>query len=148
MQANKRNHSHLRPGGFLELFEVPFELYTRGPPLPADLPAVRLMSKINEALDSVGKSTPINHFQNFLRAAGFEEIHVEEREIPIGPWPGNAIENAMGRLNMLNLLEGCESWSLRLLTEKLDMPIEEVRSLVEAARRNVLDKRKKMYTKL
>lgn len=65
--------------------------------------------------------------------------------LPIGPWATNPTEKQIGRLNMLNYLEGVEAYTLACCGRSEGFGVEEAKVLAESARRDVLNKKLKLW---
>lgn len=141
-------HRHLRPGGFLELQDMPFELFSQGRPASHNLSAVKFMKDLTRALGMAQKTLPYQRFESMLRAAGFIDVEVEERELPIGSWVSHSGGKEIGRLNLLNMLQGSEAWAMRPFTQSLGRTHSEVKQLAQAAAADFQNRRNKLYTKL
>ncbi|KAF2811019.1 uncharacterized protein BDZ99DRAFT_441723 [Mytilinidion resinicola] len=75
---------------------------------------------------------------DMLRAAGFVEVRATQVNVPVGTWPSDARQKALGKLFVVCLMEGFESVCLRLLTRHAGWGKEEVREQVEKAKREVM----------
>jgi SAM-dependent methyltransferase len=113
-----------RPGGWVELIEVPFEFERAGPA------AQRLMVLTRELTDSLGLDTTgvvYRSLDEYLRTAGLAQVGRREVSLPVGRWGGQ-----VGSLMVTDFRAGatrvCEVLQARgRLTE------QEVRSLIQDA---------------
>src|SRR5437762_7511500 len=65
-----------------------------------------------------------------LERVGYVDVVVEERRLPVGPWPSKKSLKEAGALQLSALLEGIEGISLKLLTRFLGWKVEEVKILL------------------
>ena len=65
-----------------------------------------------------------------MEAAGFVDVHEEISKIPIGTWPKRKELKKIGAFESINMVEGIEGLSLRLLGKVLGMPSAEVQILL------------------
>ncbi|OQE31857.1 hypothetical protein PENSTE_c001G05037 [Penicillium steckii] len=77
-----------------------------------------------------------------LSAAGFVDIRVQERSVPIGLWPEDIHEKTLGKMTLIALLEGLEAYALRPLTASGKWNVDEARGLCEMVREEVLNNEK------
>jgi SAM-dependent methyltransferase len=113
-----------RPGGWVELVEVPFEIERAGPA------AQRLVVLTRELTDSLGLDTTgvvYRSLDEYLRAAGLVNVGRHEVSLPVGRWGGR-----VGSLMVTDFRAGvtrvCEVLQARgRLTE------QEVRTLIQEA---------------
>jgi SAM-dependent methyltransferase len=113
-----------RPGGWVELIEVPFEIERAGPA------AQRLVVLTRELTDSLGLDTSgvvYRSLDGYLRTAGLVNVGRREVSLPVGEWGGQ-----IGSLMVTDFRAGatrvCEVLQARgRLTE------QEVRSLIQEA---------------
>jgi len=80
-----------------------------------------------------------------MKAVGFVDVTSETRRLPLGTWPIDPVEKEIGRYNVLNFLEGMESYTLALFTRVLGMSAEQVRSLVDEAKKDVCNRKLRWY---
>jgi hypothetical protein len=58
--------------------------------------------------------------------------------VPVGTWPQDPRQKALGKMFAVTLVEGCEAHCLRLLTRYGGWSKEEVRELVELVKGEVM----------
>jgi hypothetical protein len=80
-----------------------------------------------------------------MTAAGFVDVTETRYRLPIGPWATDPTEKQIGRLNMLNYLEGVEAYTLACCGRSEGFGVEEAKTLAERARRDVLDKKLELW---
>lgn len=131
----------------MELQETPPEPHTDGPMPPADLPFLRVFSLFTEASASTSRpfADQVSQFTSHMKAVGFVDVTSETRRLPLGTWPIDPVEKEIGRYNVLNFLEGMESYTLALFTRVLGMSAEQVRSLIDEAKKDVCNRKLRWY---
>ncbi|KAJ5693382.1 hypothetical protein N7462_002805 [Penicillium macrosclerotiorum] len=111
-------HAHLKPGGYIEVADadpagdtVSFSASSATSYLNIYAAALRA------AATEVGYPRDLHHLHpEVLTAAGFVDVCVLERMIPIGLWPEDLHEKTMGKMALIALLESLEAYALRPLT--------------------------------
>lgn len=139
-------YTHIRPGGWLELQETPANPFTdTETPPPADLPIFRVFSLMKMASLSAGRALYYESFKAQMEEAGFVDIEETRVKIPLGPWERDTLGKEIGRYNMINFMEGLEGYCLALFTRVLGMGVEEVRQLLESAKRDGRNRKLRIY---
>jgi SAM-dependent methyltransferase len=125
-------YNYLRPGAFIEVSDFDFRDMLKYH--ASDSYVNRLSHAVGEAAALSGRYRGIDHLQeNVLRSAGFEDITHQTRFVPVGDWPTDPAEKAIGKMWMIALLEGMEALSLRLLTRNSGWSVEEVMDVCNLA---------------
>jgi hypothetical protein len=75
----------------------------------------------------------------WVRDAGFTNIRCRKFRMPLGPWPKDARMKGVGMLNLQQVLDGLEGFSLRLLCDVAKWSEEEVTVLLANVRRELRD---------
>jgi SAM-dependent methyltransferase len=139
--------SCLRPGGYIELADFRFfnmasddNTYTkesslwkyyelvnkasakRGQPLTLDTPLIDLLSKTD-----------------------FEEIECTPLKLATGTWAADPRQKELGRWSELIAKTGFEAYGLALLSREMGMNTEEIRELVDEARKDLCNKKIHTY---
>jgi hypothetical protein len=124
---------HLRPGGYLELVEVEvMDLFSDDGTYHDQTALWRYYSLLNESSRRAGRLITMDkHFHELLPAAGFDNIKVDPRKLPLGSWPANAKLKELGRWFGLVAESGFEAYGLALMTRAMGMKIDDVKSLIE-----------------
>lgn len=108
---------HLNPGGYIEIADSDpagdsvtfpnsessyFHIYT---------------GAMRSAAEALRYPRDLSHLKpNMLSAAGFVDVRVFERTVPIGLWPQDLHEKTLGKMTLIAVLEGLEAYGLRPLT--------------------------------
>jgi hypothetical protein len=116
--------------------------------------------------DNGTEACPGKYLEGWVKDAGFTNVHHEIIKIPVGPWPKNKQivsfcissyrnrriarltldkneKKEIGLMNLIQLLEGLEGFSLRIYTGFLKWQVEEVQVLLAKVRQNL--KRKDIH---
>lgn len=134
---------HLSPGGYIEVADTD----------PAAGDTVQLPNNIQSknsyfyiytsamrsAAEVAGYPRGLDHLHpDMLTAAGFVDVCVFERTLPIGIWPQDAHEKTMGKMALIAVLEGLEAYGLRPLTATARWAPEDVRDICEKVKGELL----------
>jgi hypothetical protein len=137
----------LHPGGWVELHETPCKIHSDNPDITSDLPFMHTMSLFASTSSRLGRvcGEELFEFKDYMATAGFVDITETIYQLPIGPWSSDSTERELGRYNMLNFLEGIEGFSLAICSQEGEGDAQDI---VRKARRNILDKRARLYVNL
>ncbi|KAJ5137038.1 hypothetical protein N7448_005592 [Penicillium atrosanguineum] len=128
--------SHLKPGGYIEVADVDPAGDTIT--MPSDLETSHLRTyaaALRAAADEAGYPRDLKHLATTaLSEAGFVDVRVQERSIPIGLWPEDVREKTLGKMGLIVLLEGLEAYALRTLTRSGRWSLDEATELCEKVR--------------
>ncbi|KAJ5081360.1 hypothetical protein NUU61_009624 [Penicillium alfredii] len=124
--------THLKPGGYLEVADADPAGDTMTNP-DADESYIRIFAAaMRSAAESAGYPRDLLHLQtSALSAAGFVDVRVLERFIPIGLWPDDLHEKSLGKMALIAALEGLEAFALRPLTRSGCWSLDAARDLCE-----------------
>ncbi|KAE8376118.1 S-adenosyl-L-methionine-dependent methyltransferase [Aspergillus bertholletiae] len=81
--------------------------------------------------------SPGPHLGEWLREAGFKEIHVQKYRAPVGGWPKAKYYKTIGVWNLLQAETGFEAGAMAVLTRFEGWSQEEVNHLVSGARKDI-----------
>ncbi|KAL5051217.1 hypothetical protein BDW71DRAFT_194268 [Aspergillus fruticulosus] len=130
---------HLIPGGYIEISDADPAADIVSIPNPEDSYLSIFTSAMRSAAKTAGYPRDLCHLlPNVLTTAGFVDVHVIERTIPVGIWPDDPREKTLGKMALIALLEGLEAYSLRQLTATGDWTEEGVRNLCAKVKMELL----------
>ncbi|RDW61895.1 class I SAM-dependent methyltransferase [Aspergillus mulundensis] len=130
---------HLVPGGYIEISDADPAAHTVSFPGSGDSYLSIFTSAMRSAAEATGHPRDLCHLlPSVLNAAGFVDVRVLERTIPVGTWPDDPREKTIGKMALLALLEGLEAYSLRQLTASGNWTKEGVRDLCEKVKVELL----------
>ncbi|KAF2488589.1 S-adenosyl-L-methionine-dependent methyltransferase, partial [Lophium mytilinum] len=131
-------YTSLAPGGWIEVVDYSFAppdtpdiLNRPSGPTSGDSPAfTHLFESTRLASLRAGLNLGTAHLStSLLTDAGFVDVRATQVNVPVGTWPSDARQKALGKLFVVCLMEGFESVCLRLLTRYAGWGKEEVREL-------------------
>lgn len=128
----KRMYENLAPGGVVELVESQI-WQTDDDTIPKD----GYINKYKEGLLEGSKlaglvdiSQPIGHkLAKYLREAGFIDVRVQLKKLPLGPWPKDRKKKEVGKWGLAMAEQGVFSYGMALFTRQLGMPVDEATQL-------------------
>ncbi|KAJ5364741.1 uncharacterized protein N7496_010454 [Penicillium cataractarum] len=138
--------THCKPGGYIEVADtdpaadtIAFSPLKR-PGSEAEIPALRkYTSALRAAAEAAGYPRDLAHLNtDALAAAGFVDVRVIERTIPIGLWPEDVAEKTLGKMTLISLLEALEGYALRPLTVHGGYTVDGVKELCQSVRGELL----------
>ncbi|KAL4760272.1 class I SAM-dependent methyltransferase [Aspergillus foveolatus] len=130
---------HLVPGGYIEISDADPAADAVSFPNSGDSYLNTLTSAMRSAAETTGYPRDLCHLlPSVLTAAGFVDVRVIERTIPVGTWPNDPREKTLGKMALIALLEGLEAYSLRPLTATGNWTEEGVRDLCAKVKMEIL----------
>lgn len=129
--------THLKPGGYIEVADADPAADTVSFRQAEPSSSLRVYaSALRAAAAESGYPRDLHHLRtDALTAAGFVDVRVLERTIPIGLWPDDLHEKTLGKMALVALLEGLEAYALRPLTRSGRWSLEDARRLCEKVKR-------------
>lgn len=134
-------HSHLQPGGYIELQEYSTEVCSPDPnisPRGSGSTIAHWADLFNEASSLSGRppgSVVTRNIKRELLAAGFVDVRQEVLMLPLGMWHPRREMKELGGYALLNMLDGVEGFTLRLFTKFLGWTEEQCQNLIEDVRK-------------
>lgn len=128
-------YAHLKPGGHIEVADADPAADTISFP-DSESSYLRVYAQaLRAAADEAGYPRDLGHLrERAFSEAGFVDVRVLERSIPIGLWPEDMHEKTLGKMALIALLEGLEAYALRSLTRSGRWSLEAARDLCEKVR--------------
>ena len=121
----------LKPGGYLELQDIYFPGFCHEPTQLANSRYIEFNNQLVEAGKRIGLDFQApRKWHEWLQAAGFDDIHVQWFNWPIGPWAKTKKNKIIGQLTLTDFREGMIS-SIPLVSKALGRTTEEMDSLIE-----------------
>lgn len=138
--------AHCKPGGYIEVADADpaADTIAISPLQPCgnetQIPALRTYTAaLRAAAKAAGYPRDLAHLNtDALAAAGFVDVRVLERAIPIGLWPEDVAEKTLGKMTLIALVEGLEGYAMRPLTVHGGYSVDGVRELCEAVKGELL----------
>lgn len=75
----------------------------------------------------------IHELEGYLCDAGFSDVRVVVKKLPLGPWAKDPKKKELGTYGLAVIQEGLRSYGLALFTRQLGMSIEEATALCDRA---------------
>lgn len=133
MEAGK----HMKRGGSLEVADIgPISLTVDRPDSQLDL----FNKMVQSAAEKAGTPVDLEHHRrSAFESSGLSVIKTKTFTVPLGTWSPDPRKRVAGKMALISALEGLEATSLRLFTKHLDWSEDEVRSLCEKVKEEILD---------
>ncbi|TDZ55007.1 putative methyltransferase tdiE [Colletotrichum trifolii] len=124
----KNVYDHLNPGGWAEFQDMSVEYYSDDDSYKPEHATWDWNMTFVKTLKSIGRDpSPGPQLEGWVRGnGGFEQISHRKFKVPIGPWPKHQPYKDLGLLNLAQILEGLEGFTLKLFCGILGKSKEEV----------------------
>lgn len=110
-----RNYSNLEPGGWAEFQDWDLRYLSDDGTLTEEHHTKKWNTAFLAGLDSINRNAcPGPKLREHAKTAGFINIHEEVVKVPIGPWAKDHELKEIGMMNLVQLLEGLEAFSLKV----------------------------------
>ncbi|KAF2136490.1 uncharacterized protein K452DRAFT_292338 [Aplosporella prunicola CBS 121167] len=137
----KQAYKNVKPGGWVEFQDFDSMFYSDDGSLTPDHAIHKWISTLVEACGKLGRySLPGHKLPEWFKEAGFVNIHHEKFKLPIGPWAKEKRQKEAGLLNLMQVIDGLEGFSLRVFVDILKWDIKEVQVLLAQVRQDLKDK--------
>ncbi|KAJ6255796.1 hypothetical protein Dda_9477 [Drechslerella dactyloides] len=134
-------YNALKPGGYLEILEPDSRLLCDNGSLTSDAPFLAWNKLFIDAAGKIGRSVvEAPCYKNYLREAGFVDVHEEVFKLPNSPWMKDKILKEVGGYHMTAFSEALEGLSLRLFKAMHDMSVGEIYVLLAKVRSDLRNK--------
>ncbi|KAJ0159576.1 hypothetical protein CTA2_9451 [Colletotrichum tanaceti] len=123
----KNIFDNLNPGGWAEIVDMSGEYYSDDGTLTEEHATRKWNKTLVDAIVTMGReSRPGPKLEGWVRDAGFENMFHKMLKVPIGPWAKDPHHRDVGWMNLSQVLQGLEGFSMRVFTGVLDWTAEEV----------------------
>ncbi|KAF4411573.1 putative methyltransferase tdiE [Colletotrichum fructicola] len=127
--------SHLNPGGWVEFQDTSIEYYSDDGTLTEEHFFRQWNKTLVEAIASIGREpSPGPKLEGWIRNTGFQRINHSKIKIPLAPWPRDPFYKALGAMNLKQVLDGLEGFTMRVFCGVLGQTQEEVQVMMAAVR--------------
>lgn len=127
---------HLRSGGYFEIAD--FGAISLSESIPDSYLSI-FNGACQSAAEKAGTPLGLEHLRKtVLERAGLSVIKSKVFDVPLGTWSSDPRKKVLGKMTLISALEGLEAKSLRFLTRDLAWKEEDVRSLCEKVKEEVL----------
>lgn len=107
---------NLNPGGWVELQDFDIKYCSDDGTLTDDHEYTKWNDIFLDGLASINRSArPGPKLRSYAEAAGFTNINEVKFKIPLGTWPKDPELKRIGMMNLIQLLDGLEGFSLKTL---------------------------------
>ncbi|KAH8696635.1 putative TAM domain methyltransferase [Talaromyces proteolyticus] len=147
-QLLRRIHTHLKPGGWVELQEFECTVTSddgthQGPNLLREW-----CERLEEASVRFGKRIGVaSNLRERLEAAGFVDVVDDSYKCPVGPWPRDQRLKRIGKIHLACCLEGIEPYSLALFTRILGVSYDKFQTSMNEVKKVAMNPSKHLYAK-
>ncbi|KAJ5017004.1 Secondary metabolism regulator LAE1 [Colletotrichum sp. SAR 10_99] len=128
--------SNLNPGGWAEFQDMSVEYYSDDGSYKPEHFTYKWNQTFVQTLKAIGRDpAPGPQLEGWVRGhGGFNNVAHQKFKVPIGPWAKKRHYKDIGLLNLAQVLEGLEGFSLKLFCGVLGKSNEEVQSLLAGVR--------------
>jgi len=131
-------YRRLKPGGWVEFQDFDIDYYSQDGSLTPDHALRRWLTTAYDAESHTGRSLrPGKHLEQWVREAGFANVHVVKSPLPLGMWPKDPKLKKIGALNWSQLWEGLQGMSLRLYIDFLEWHRDELEVFLAEVRKDL-----------
>ncbi|KAI8281161.1 Secondary metabolism regulator LAE1 [Colletotrichum sp. SAR11_57] len=135
-------YKNLNPGGWAEFLEMGGEYSSDDGSFTHDHATYKWIKTLFDGIASTGRdSRPGTKLKGWVENVGFENITYKKVKVPLGVWPKDPYYKEMGFLNLTNLLDGLEAFTLRIFCGVLGFTKEETMLQLAEVRKELKDKR-------
>ncbi|TDZ33123.1 putative methyltransferase tdiE [Colletotrichum spinosum] len=134
----RRVYENLNPGRWAEFQDWSFMIYSDDGSIE-NTELLRWVELFMDACKASGRDGQIGpKLESLVRDnSGLINVHHRPHKIPIGPWPKDPRMKEIGMYELIQMLEGLEGFSLRLLCGALGWTKEEVQVLLIGVRKDL-----------
>lgn len=137
---------HLVPGGWLEMVQITYPLTSDDGTLVEGSPLDQYGKLVLEATKRTGQPVDnAKHYAQWMRDAGFVDVHEDVFKVPVGPWVKN---KAVALLSMENALSAAPMAAMATFTRVLGWSREEVEIFLVGVRKQIKDRSVHSYCPL
>ena len=126
-------YTHLTPGGVVQLYEAEVRYRTDDDSLPPGGAIDKFQTLFAEAGEIIGIKDVTKDLEGFLLDAGFEDVRVVVKKMPIGPWPKDPKKKEIGGWGLAIVKEGLKAYGLALFTKVLGKSTQEATVICDEA---------------
>ncbi|GKT52087.1 secondary metabolism regulator LAE1 [Colletotrichum spaethianum] len=131
-------YTNLNNNGWAEFQDYSLTLDSDDGTLTDDHQTMKWQKWGNEIAEKIGRDfNPGPKLRNWVAEAGFRNIVHKHYKIPVGPWAKGAHYKEIGMLNLMQLLDGLEAFTLRPFCGVLGWTTEEAQVLRANVRKEI-----------
>ncbi|KAL4748712.1 hypothetical protein BDW72DRAFT_147680 [Aspergillus terricola var. indicus] len=145
----RQAHDNLNRGGWFEVCDFTVGIFSDDESAEKATSLQRWRDLLVEASKKFGKRFSVaQNYKQWMIDTGFKEVQEEIYKVPFSPWAKDPKLKELGRFHQANMLEALDAYSLALMTRFLGWTVEEVRMLLASARKELLDRKLHIYSRL
>lgn len=127
---------HLRSGGYFEIAD--FGAISLSESIPDSYLSI-FNGACQSAAEKAGTPSGLEHLRKtVLERAGLSVVKSKVFDVPLGTWSPDPRKKVLGKMTLISALEGLEAKSLRFLTRDLEWKEEDVRSLCDKVKEEIM----------
>ncbi|KAF8250346.1 S-adenosyl-L-methionine-dependent methyltransferase [Wilcoxina mikolae CBS 423.85] len=134
-----------KPGGYIELSEADMRVRSDNGTLAKSTGITRYIELIMEGMAKRNLAYPHETLKEDLKNAGFVDIEVIEKKLPLGPWPKDPELKKAGAMALLAGETGYHTYGMQVFTRALNMTLEEADQVCRGAYLCVSNKNNHVY---
>ena len=87
----------------------------------------------------------MHKLEPYLMEAGFSDVRVVVKKLPLGPWGRDAKKKELGKWGLAVIQAGLNSYAVALFTRQLGMTIDEAEEVCSAAFKELCSRKVHVY---
>ncbi|KAF6831274.1 methyltransferase [Colletotrichum plurivorum] len=136
-------YDHLNPGGWVEFLDVNGDFYSTDGTYTEKHSTHKWITTLLDTMDSLGRTCRLGtKFEEWTKDAGFQNVKHQKYLIPIGPWAKDPYYQELGLMNLAQILEGLDGFTMRIFCGVLGWTKTEAEVLLVEVRNEL----KKLHT--
>ncbi|OHE94360.1 methyltransferase domain-containing protein [Colletotrichum orchidophilum] len=134
----KQVYANLKPGGWVEFQDYDINFVSEDRTLTEEHHAHRWGKLLIDALRKIGRDPCIGPLlEGWVKDTGFVNVVHQKFKMPIGPWAKDPYYKEIGMMNLIQMLDGLEAFSLRTFCGVHGWTREEVLVLLSQVRKEL-----------
>lgn len=134
----KNIYDNLNPGGWAEFMEVNGDFYSADGTLTEKHATHKWIKMLLDTIETMGRESRIGEkLEGWVQDAGFENIGHHKFLLPIGPWAKDQRYRELGLMNLAQILEGLEAFTMRTFCGVLGWTRTEAEVLLAEVRKEL-----------
>jgi len=135
-------YKYTKPGGWVEFQDFDLNLYSEDGTLKPDSYLLKQVGLTQEACRKIQREPcPGPLLEGWVREAGFSDVTHKSFKMPLGMWPQDKKLKEVGMCNLLQYLDGVDSFVMAPFTRVLKWTREEVEVFLVGVRQEAKDPR-------
>ncbi|KAL4812875.1 S-adenosyl-L-methionine-dependent methyltransferase [Aspergillus spinulosporus] len=145
----RQAHDNLNRGGWFEICDFTVGVFSDDDSAEKATSLQRWRALLVEASKKFGKQFSVaQNYKQWMIDAGFKDVQEEIYKVPCSPWAKDPKLKELGRFQQAHMIEALDAYSLALMTRFLGWTVEEVQVLLTSVRKELLDRKLHIYSRL